>query len=225
MPAWIEAAQPTYPCLIDRTHHVAELYHMVNVPQATWIDEAGRIVRPPENAGQSDAFRKMDRASGTMTPEQIAERTRVKAVYVEAIDPNGVSRRRTIDTIVPLNRVFLPSVFRRWRGLQSFDVCQEPAQADDPSAAPPPLTQFAVTRKAAAKIDWATASLSDLVAAAAESGGDQEYGLGGPDSLYLFVAPDLTTVPAYRRARVAAGLPAATPTTSTTSTTSTTLSG
>ena len=49
---WIEAAQPTYPCLIDRTHHVAELYHMVNVPQATWIDETGRIVRPPENAGQ-----------------------------------------------------------------------------------------------------------------------------------------------------------------------------
>lgn len=82
---WIEAAQPTYPCLIDRTHHVAELYHMVNVPQATWIDEAGRIVRPPENAGQSDAFRKMDRATGTMTPEQVAERTRVKAVYVEAI--------------------------------------------------------------------------------------------------------------------------------------------
>lgn len=37
---WIEAAAPTYPCLIDRSHQVAELYHMVNVPQAAWIDEA-----------------------------------------------------------------------------------------------------------------------------------------------------------------------------------------
>ena len=82
---WIEAAAPTYPCLIDRSHHVAELYHMVNVPQATWIDEAGRIVRPPENAGQSDAFRHMDRASGQMTPQQSAERAHVKSIYVDAI--------------------------------------------------------------------------------------------------------------------------------------------
>ena len=76
---WIEAAAPTYPCLIDRDHYVAGLYHMVNVPQATWIDETGRIVRPPENAGQSDSFRAMDRATGQMTAEQIAERARVKS--------------------------------------------------------------------------------------------------------------------------------------------------
>ena len=30
-----------YPCLIDRDHHVADLYNMVNVPQAMWIDETG----------------------------------------------------------------------------------------------------------------------------------------------------------------------------------------
>lgn len=82
---WIEAASPAYPCVIDRDHHVAELYHMVNVPQATWIDESGRIVRPPENAGSSDAFRYMDRATGQMTPEQTAERVHMKAVYVDAI--------------------------------------------------------------------------------------------------------------------------------------------
>jgi hypothetical protein len=82
---WIEAASPTYPCLIDRDHHVAELYHIVNVPQAAWIDEAGRIVRPPENAGSSDAFRYMDRATGQMSAEQTAERVHMKAVYVEAI--------------------------------------------------------------------------------------------------------------------------------------------
>ena len=47
---WIEAARPTYPCLIDERHLVAELYGMVNVPNAVWIDEAGRIVRPAETA-------------------------------------------------------------------------------------------------------------------------------------------------------------------------------
>lgn len=82
---WIEAASPTYPCLIDREHHVAELYNIVNVPQAAWIDEAGRIVRPPENAGSSDAFRHMDRATGQMSAEQVEERVHMKSVYVEAI--------------------------------------------------------------------------------------------------------------------------------------------
>jgi AhpC/TSA family len=83
--AWIELAKPAYPCLIDRNHHVAELYNLVNVPQATWIDEQGRIVRPPENAGSSDAFRRMDRTTMQMSPEQIAERNRTKQTYVAAV--------------------------------------------------------------------------------------------------------------------------------------------
>ena len=82
---WIEAASPAYPCVIDREHQVAERYHIVNVPQAAWIDETGRIVRPPENAGSSDAFRYMDRTTGQMTAEQVAERTHMKSVYVEAV--------------------------------------------------------------------------------------------------------------------------------------------
>ena len=44
---WIAAAAPTYPCLIDRDHHLADLYNLVNVPQALWINEQGRVVRPP----------------------------------------------------------------------------------------------------------------------------------------------------------------------------------
>jgi hypothetical protein len=82
---WVEAAKPDYPCLIDSSHHVADLYNMVNVPQAVWIDEEGRIVRPPENAGSSDAFRNMDRVTKQMTPEQLKERERTKSTYVAAV--------------------------------------------------------------------------------------------------------------------------------------------
>lgn len=45
---WIERAHPSHPSLIDRRHVVADLYQMVNVPTAVWIDEDGVIVRPPE---------------------------------------------------------------------------------------------------------------------------------------------------------------------------------
>ncbi len=82
---WIEAAKPTYPCLIDADHHVAALYNLVNVPQAVWIDEAGRIVRPPESAGSDDGFRAMDRKTGAMPPDVSAQRQRCKADYLDAV--------------------------------------------------------------------------------------------------------------------------------------------
>jgi tetratricopeptide (TPR) repeat protein len=82
---WIEAARPAYPCLIDREHHVADLYNLVNVPQAVWIDEAGRIVRPPETAGSTDGFRAMDRKTFTVPEDVLAERARVKTLYLDAV--------------------------------------------------------------------------------------------------------------------------------------------
>lgn len=45
---WIDAGNPQYPVLLDTAHVVAELYHTRNVPAGIWIDEQGRIVRPPE---------------------------------------------------------------------------------------------------------------------------------------------------------------------------------
>lgn len=82
---WIDAAKPSYPCVIDRGHHVADLYHLVNVPQAVWIDEQGRIVRPPHTAGSTDGFRAMDRKTFTIADEVLAERNRVKAAYLDAV--------------------------------------------------------------------------------------------------------------------------------------------
>jgi hypothetical protein len=82
---WIEAAKPTYPVLIDRDHRLAELYGIVNVPQAVWIDEAGRIVRPAEPAGAYEGFRRMNRQTREM-PEEVARLTaQAKSTYLDAI--------------------------------------------------------------------------------------------------------------------------------------------
>ena len=82
---WIEAAHPAYVTLIDRDHRLAELYNMVNVPQAVWIDERGIVVRPTETAGAYEGFRKMDRAT-RQVPEDAARATaQARTTYVDAI--------------------------------------------------------------------------------------------------------------------------------------------
>ena len=68
----IVKAKTTYVSLIDRDHVVAELYNMVNVPQAVWIDEAGRIVRPTEVSGATLSF-------------NLRKMRRTRAIYLDAI--------------------------------------------------------------------------------------------------------------------------------------------
>jgi hypothetical protein len=82
---WIEAATPEYWCLIDTEHRVADLYGMVNVPQAVWIDEAGRIVRPAENAGSTDHWRRRDPATGTMSAADQSARLAARQRYLDAV--------------------------------------------------------------------------------------------------------------------------------------------
>jgi len=82
---WIELAKPTHPSLIDADHRVAELYEMVNVPMAVWIDESGRIVRPAEPSGAGDGFRQMDRKTFALAPEIMAEYGRRAQVYKDAL--------------------------------------------------------------------------------------------------------------------------------------------
>jgi hypothetical protein len=82
---WIEQAKAAYWCLIDVDHRIASLYGMVNVPQCVWIDEAGRIVRPPETAGSTDHFRRMDLATRTMSAEDQAARLAARTAYLDAV--------------------------------------------------------------------------------------------------------------------------------------------
>jgi hypothetical protein len=82
---WIEQAKSTYWQLIDTHHRLSDLYNLVNVPQAVWIDEEGRIVRPPETAGSTDHFRRMDLTTRTMSPEDQAERLAARQAYLDAV--------------------------------------------------------------------------------------------------------------------------------------------
>ena len=82
---WIEQANTTYWNLIDPDHQIAALYGMVNVPQAVWIDEQGRIVRGPETAGSTEHFRRMDRVAKTMAPEDQVARLAARVAYMDAL--------------------------------------------------------------------------------------------------------------------------------------------
>jgi hypothetical protein len=102
---WIEQAGAQYWCLIDTDHRVADLYGMVNVPQAVWIDEAGRIVRPPENAGSTDHFRMMDRTTRTLAPEHQAARLAARTAYLDAVRDWVLTGRYALPTDAAMARL------------------------------------------------------------------------------------------------------------------------
>ena len=82
---WIDQAKSDYWQLIDTEHRLEDLYNLVNVPQAIWIDEDGKIVRPPETAGSTDHFRRMDLETRTMSPEDQAARQAARVAYLDAV--------------------------------------------------------------------------------------------------------------------------------------------
>lgn len=82
---WNEKAAPTHPCLIDEDHELAVTYGMDNVPMAVWIDEEGRIVRPPEPAGVSDHFRSMDPESFQIPDDDAQALVENRERYIAAL--------------------------------------------------------------------------------------------------------------------------------------------
>jgi hypothetical protein len=115
------------------------------------------------------------------------------AIYVEPT--GGYTPQDYIDGTVDVTKVFLPYVFTRWKGLKSFDVCQEPRPAVDPSPVPAPETQVYATRAGSKAVDWKTVDVATMIhrsqeqAAATPQGGDVPFS--------VFVAKHLQNTPAY----------------------------
>ncbi|HYU38427.1 MAG TPA: hypothetical protein VEM59_01125 [Acidimicrobiia bacterium] len=115
------------------------------------------------------------------------------AVYVEPTGPytaDDYARR-----VVAVTRVFAPRSFDMWRGLQSFDVCQEPLPEVDARPEPPPKTKVTMTRDAARKLRWKGLDLSTLLTDAKRLGSRQ---------LSVYAASDVRSTARYQDAMVRA---------------------
>jgi hypothetical protein len=115
------------------------------------------------------------------------------AVYVEPTGPytpDDYARR-----VVAVTRVFAPRSFDMWRGLKSFDVCQEPLPEVDARPEPPPKTKVTMTRDATRKLRWKGLDLSALLIDAKRLGSRQ---------LSVYAAPDVRTTARYQDAVVRA---------------------
>ena len=115
------------------------------------------------------------------------------AIYVE---PTGdYTPQDYIDGTVGVSKVFLPYVFTRWKGLKSFDVCQEPRPAVDDRPTPEPETQVYATRAGSTLVDWKNVDVATMIrtsqqqAAATPANGDVPFS--------VFVAKHLQITPAY----------------------------
>ena len=82
---WVDEASPTFVTLIDKNHQLSSLYNMVNVPQAVWIDEDGKIVRPTESGGSIDILREFDTKIMGFKPEAMERAAAAKATYTAAV--------------------------------------------------------------------------------------------------------------------------------------------
>ena len=97
--------------------------------------------------------------------------------------------------------MFLPVVFQRWKGLNGLDLCQEPLASIDNRREPAQVTQLALTRTAAAQINWPHATLATLLAPAQHR--PPPTGLSSHDYYFMVQAP-LQVNPTYQQALLAA---------------------
>lgn len=118
------------------------------------------------------------------------------ALYVEPIEPDYTGARY-LKNFVKLTHKFVPSVFKRWKDLESFDICQEPL--DDPREVPPPATQIFVARTALDRVgNWKKADLTDLLAASPRV---RSVSAG----YYVYFSPELRDEPAFVEAAIESG--------------------
>jgi hypothetical protein len=107
------------------------------------------------------------------------------AVYVR---PLGTpSYADYVNGLSAVTKLFVPALFDQYADLASFDVCEEPTEAQDPADEPKPVTQIVVTRANAHAVAWATATPAEVVAA----------GTDHPNKIGLYASADLRASPEW----------------------------
>lgn len=115
------------------------------------------------------------------------------AVYVEPTGDYTAEDygRGTVRTL----RAFIPTAFERWRGLTSFDLCQEPLPAADARPEPPPVTKVDLTKAAVRKVRWDNLDLVGLLRDAKRL---------GSSALSVYARPDVRLTSFYQDATMKA---------------------
>jgi peroxiredoxin len=92
----VEADNATHPSLIDQALAVIDAFGFTNVPFGLWVDEQGRIVRPPEVAyaprepsegwhGQDEMIEQMPPAQRALIQAMVKQTTGEMGRYVDAV--------------------------------------------------------------------------------------------------------------------------------------------
>ena len=105
---WIEAVSHNFITPIDQNHLLSSLYNMFNVPQAVWIDETGRVVRPVETGGSLDVVKEYDQTIPGYKPEVAERAARAKSIYIQAVKDwavNGKASPHLFSPVEARNRV------------------------------------------------------------------------------------------------------------------------
>ena len=131
------------------------------------------------------------------------------AIYVEPTGDYTVDDY--LDGTVDVTKVFLPYVFNRWKGLKSFDLCQEPRPAVDPRKVPAPETQVYATRAGNELVDWKTVDVATMIRTSREEAAATPT--NGNPRFFLFVAKHLQITPQFQQVAgtTATTTPASTP--------------
>ena len=124
-------------------------------------------------------------------------------MYVEPTAQGQVSRAIYIRNIIRFARLFLPSIYKRWPGLKSFDICQEPEQVLNRVPRRSRSLSSLASRQAAASVDWKTHDARHAAPARVAGAAGKK---GAKHDLSLYVSPRTLVEPSYQAAVAAAGV-------------------